>query len=249
MVGIPEPERRVKQYPHELSGGQRQRVVIAMAISCDPRVIIADEPTTALDVTVQADILDLLRSLKDKLNTGILLITHNMGVVADMADRVAVMFKGELVEQGTAEEVLVNPQHDYTKMLLGSVPRLGRRPRPDGHQRQGRLRPGGRRWPSTCATWSSSTSAWASRRSGRSTTSASRSARARSSAWSVSPGSGQVDHRPMRAGPHPRRVRGVPAARQGHHHAEQGRAQGDPASHRRHLPGPGRLAEPADADR
>ncbi|USQ74962.1 ABC transporter ATP-binding protein [Ornithinimicrobium cryptoxanthini] len=125
MVGIPEPERRVKQYPHELSGGQRQRVVIAIAISCDPKVIIADEPTTALDVTVQADILDLLRSLKDKLNTGILLITHNMGVVADMADRVCVMFKGELVETGTADEVLLNPQHDYTKMLLASVPRLG----------------------------------------------------------------------------------------------------------------------------
>src|SRR5690606_34898320 len=125
MVGIPEPERRIKQYPHELSGGQRQRVVIAIALSCDPKVIIADEPTTALDVTVQADILDLLRSLKDKLNTGILLITHNMGVVADMADRVAVMFKGDLVEQGTVEEVLLNPQHDYTKTLLGSVPRQG----------------------------------------------------------------------------------------------------------------------------
>ncbi|MGB5953202.1 MAG: ABC transporter ATP-binding protein [Ornithinimicrobium sp.] len=125
MVGIPEPEKRVKQYPHELSGGQRQRVVIAIAISCDPKVIIADEPTTALDVTVQADILDLLRSLRDKLETGILLITHNMGVVADMADRVAVMFKGELVETGTCDEVLTNPQHDYTKMLLGSVPRLG----------------------------------------------------------------------------------------------------------------------------
>ncbi|MCK0113836.1 ABC transporter ATP-binding protein [Ornithinimicrobium sp. F0845] len=125
MVGIPEPARRIKQYPHELSGGQRQRVVIAIAISCDPKVIIADEPTTALDVTVQADILDLLRSLKDKLNTGILLITHNMGVVADMADRVCVMFKGELVETGSADEVLLNPQHDYTKMLLSSVPRLG----------------------------------------------------------------------------------------------------------------------------
>ncbi|GAA1182455.1 ABC transporter ATP-binding protein [Ornithinimicrobium humiphilum] len=125
MVGIPEPERQLKKYPHELSGGQRQRVVIAMAISCDPKVIIADEPTTALDVTVQADILDLLRSLKDKLNTGILLITHNMGVVADMADRVAVMFKGEIVERGTVEEVLLRPQHEYTRMLLGSVPRMG----------------------------------------------------------------------------------------------------------------------------
>ncbi|MFC8923590.1 dipeptide ABC transporter ATP-binding protein [Cellulosimicrobium sp. NPDC057127] len=128
MVGIPEPERRLKQYPHELSGGQRQRVVIALAISCDPKVIIADEPTTALDVTVQAEILDLLRSLKDKLDTGILLITHNMGVVADMADRVAVMLKGDLVEMGTAEQVLTRPQHEYTKRLLGSVPHLGSGP-------------------------------------------------------------------------------------------------------------------------
>ena len=124
-VGIPNAERRVKQYPHELSGGMRQRVVIAMALACDPEVIIADEPTTALDVTVQADILDLLRSLKDKLNTGILLITHNMGVVADMADRVAVMFKGNIVERGTVEEVLLKPQHPYTKKLLAAVPHLG----------------------------------------------------------------------------------------------------------------------------
>lgn len=128
MVGIPEPERRLKQYPHELSGGQRQRVVIALAISCDPKVIIADEPTTALDVTVQAEILDLLRSLKDKLDTGILLITHNMGVVADMADRVAVMLKGDLVELGTADQVLNHPQHEYTKRLLGAVPHLGSGP-------------------------------------------------------------------------------------------------------------------------
>ncbi|WP_297750868.1 ABC transporter ATP-binding protein [uncultured Tessaracoccus sp.] len=124
-VGIPNAERRAKQFPHELSGGMRQRVVIAMALACDPAVIIADEPTTALDVTVQADILDLLRSLKDKLNTGILLITHNMGVVADMADRVAVMFKGDIVEQGTSEEVLMHPQHPYTKRLLDAVPHLG----------------------------------------------------------------------------------------------------------------------------
>ena len=124
-VGIPNAERRVKQYPHELSGGEQQRVAIAMALACDPEVIIADEPTTALDVTVQADILDLLRSLKEKLNTGILLITHNMGVVADMADRVAVMFKGNIVERGTVEEVLLKPQHPYTKKLLAAVPHLG----------------------------------------------------------------------------------------------------------------------------
>ncbi|WNB85021.1 ABC transporter ATP-binding protein [Cellulomonas sp. ATA003] len=128
MVGIPEPQRRLKQYPHELSGGQRQRVVIALAISCNPRVIVADEPTTALDVTVQAEILDLLRSLKDDLNTGILLITHNMGVVADMADRVAVMLKGEIVEIGDVDQVLNRPSHDYTKRLLGAVPHLGAGP-------------------------------------------------------------------------------------------------------------------------
>ncbi len=128
MVGIPEPGRRVKQYPHELSGGQRQRVIIAMALSCEPHVIIADEPTTALDVTVQADILDLLRSLKDKLDTGILLITHNMGVVADMADRVAVMLKGEIVESGDVFEVLNHPKHPYTQRLLAAVPHLGRGP-------------------------------------------------------------------------------------------------------------------------
>ena len=124
-VGIPNAERRASQFPHELSGGMRQRVVIAMALACDPEVIIADEPTTALDVTVQAEILDLLRSLKDKLNTGILLITHNMGVVADMADNVAVMFKGNIVERGPAEQVLLHPTHPYTKKLLAAVPRLG----------------------------------------------------------------------------------------------------------------------------
>ena len=127
-VGIPGAERRAKQFPHELSGGMRQRVVIAMALACDPEVIIADEPTTALDVTVQAEILDLLRSLKDKLNTGILLITHNMGVVADMADNVAVMFRGNIVERGPVDQVLLHPQHAYTKRLLSAVPHLG-----DGH--------------------------------------------------------------------------------------------------------------------
>ncbi len=125
MVGIDNAEKRFSQYPHELSGGQRQRVVIAIAISCNPKVIIADEPTTALDVTVQADILDLLRSLKDKLNTGILLITHSMGVVADMADYVHVMFRGNIVESGSADKVMNHPQHPYTKRLLKAVPHLG----------------------------------------------------------------------------------------------------------------------------
>ncbi|MCR2801273.1 ABC transporter ATP-binding protein [Microbacterium sp. zg-Y818] len=123
-VGIPDPETRISQYPHQFSGGQRQRIVIAMAIALNPRVIIADEPTTALDVTVQAEILDLLRSLKDDLDVGILLITHNMGVVADLADRVVVMYKGELVEQGLVTDVLKNPQHPYTRKLLNAVPRL-----------------------------------------------------------------------------------------------------------------------------
>ena len=125
MVGIPDAASRLKQYPHQFSGGQRQRIVIAMAISCSPEVIIADEPTTALDVTVQAEILELLRSLKDKLNTGILLITHNMGVVADMADRVCVMLRGEMVETGPVHQVMQSPQHPYTQRLLSSVPRLG----------------------------------------------------------------------------------------------------------------------------
>jgi peptide/nickel transport system ATP-binding protein len=125
MVGIQDAKNRLKQYPHQFSGGQRQRIVIAMAISCSPEVIIADEPTTALDVTVQAEILELLRSLKDQLNTGILLITHNMGVVADMADRVCVMLRGELVESGEVHQVMQNPQHPYTQRLLASVPRLG----------------------------------------------------------------------------------------------------------------------------
>jgi ABC-type glutathione transport system ATPase component len=129
LVGIPDPEHRVHSYPHQLSGGQKQRVMIAMAISCDPEVIIADEPTTALDVTVQAQILDLLRDLQEKLGTAIILITHNMGVVADLADRVAVMYRGELVEQGTATDIFERPQHPYTKHLLASVPHLGQ-PRP-----------------------------------------------------------------------------------------------------------------------
>ncbi|MFI9601954.1 dipeptide ABC transporter ATP-binding protein [Streptomyces sp. NPDC052043] len=123
-VGIPEPEKRARAYPFQLSGGQRQRVVIAMAIANEPVLLIADEPTTALDVTVQAEILDLLRRLAVETGTGVLLVTHNMGVVADFADRVAVMYQGEIVESGSVEDVLLRPSHDYTRRLLAAVPRL-----------------------------------------------------------------------------------------------------------------------------
>ncbi|MCI3238338.1 dipeptide ABC transporter ATP-binding protein [Streptomyces spinosisporus] len=123
-VGIPEPERRASAFPFQLSGGQRQRVVIAMAIANSPDLLIADEPTTALDVTVQAEILDLLRGLAADYGTGVLLVTHNMGVVADFADRVAVMLRGEIVETGPVEQVLLRPSHEYTQRLLAAVPRL-----------------------------------------------------------------------------------------------------------------------------
>ncbi|MGW6791700.1 dipeptide ABC transporter ATP-binding protein [Streptomyces chartreusis] len=123
-VGIPEPERRASAFPFQLSGGQRQRVVIAMAIANSPALLVADEPTTALDVTVQAEILDLLRRLAADSGTGVLLVTHNMGVVADFADRVAVMLRGKIVETGTVEDVLLRPRHEYTRGLLSAVPRL-----------------------------------------------------------------------------------------------------------------------------
>ena len=124
-VRIPEPERRLKQYPHELSGGMRQRVVIAMALACKPRLLIADEPTTALDVTIQAEILALMDRLKRETGTAVMFITHDMAVVAQMADRVVVMFRGKKVEEGTVEEIFENPQHLYTKALLAAVPKLG----------------------------------------------------------------------------------------------------------------------------
>ncbi len=124
QVGIPNPERCAKQYPHELSGGMRQRVMIAMAMSCKPSVLIADEPTTALDVTIQAQILDLIKGLQDEMHAGIILITHDLGVVAEMADRVAVLYAGEVVELGTAEQIFKNPQHPYTRSLLRSIPQF-----------------------------------------------------------------------------------------------------------------------------
>jgi ABC-type glutathione transport system ATPase component len=125
QVRIPEPERRLKQYPHELSGGMRQRVVIAMALACEPRLLIADEPTTALDVTIQAEILALMDRLKRETGTAVMFITHDMAVVAQMADRVVVMYRGRKVEEGPVAEIFENPQHDYTKALLAAVPKLG----------------------------------------------------------------------------------------------------------------------------
>ena len=124
LVGIPEPERRVRQYPHELSGGMRQRVMIAMALACSPKLLIADEPTTALDVTVQAQILDLMRQLNEKTGSAIILITHDLGVVAEMAQRVVVMYGGRKVEEAPVAELFATPRHPYTRALLGSVPRL-----------------------------------------------------------------------------------------------------------------------------
>lgn len=122
LVGIPQPERRVSQYPHEFSGGMRQRVSIAIALACNPKLLIADEPTTALDVTIQAQILELMKDLQDKLNTAILLITHDLGIVAEMADRVMIMYAGSIVESGTCHDIFYHPAHPYTWGLLGSIP-------------------------------------------------------------------------------------------------------------------------------
>jgi peptide/nickel transport system ATP-binding protein len=123
-VGIAEPEMRARQYPHELSGGMRQRAMIAMALVCQPKLLIADEPTTALDVTIQAQILDLLRQLKSRYNMSILLITHDMGVAAEMADRVIVLYAGKVMEEGTVEQIFDDPHHPYTVGLLASIPGL-----------------------------------------------------------------------------------------------------------------------------
>ena len=122
LVNINEPEKRMKQYPHELSGGMRQRVVIAMALACEPDILIADEPTTALDVTIQAQILDLMGSLQKELGMAIIMITHDLGVVAQMCDEVIVMYAGSICEQGTADEIFYNPSHEYTKGLMRSIP-------------------------------------------------------------------------------------------------------------------------------
>jgi len=126
MVGIPDAERRAESYPHELSGGMAQRVMIAMALACVPELLIADEPTTALDVTIQAQILDLMRDLREKMGTSVILITHDLGVIAEMAERVAVMYAGEIVEQASVDDLFDQPLHPYTQGLIGSIPVLGK---------------------------------------------------------------------------------------------------------------------------
>ena len=127
LVGVNEPEKRLKQYPHELSGGMRQRVMIAMALACEPDILIADEPTTALDVTIQAQILELMKDLQKKLGMAIIMITHDLGVIADMCDEIIVMYAGRICERGTVDEIFYNPKHEYTKGLLRSIPKLDSR--------------------------------------------------------------------------------------------------------------------------
>lgn len=124
LVGINEPDKRLKQYPHELSGGMRQRVMIAIALACEPKLLIADEPTTALDVTIQAQILELMQSLREKLGMSIIMITHDLGVVASMCEKIAVMYAGHIVEYGTTDEIFYSPKHEYTKGLINSIPKL-----------------------------------------------------------------------------------------------------------------------------
>ncbi len=147
-VGIPDPDQRFDEYPHQLSGGMRQRVMIAMALSCEPRLLIADEPTTALDVTIQAQILDLLAGLRRTHGMAVLLITHDLGVVAEVCDRVVVMYAGQVMETGTVDEIFADPRHPYTQGLLASLPELGGRDR-ELHPIPGVV-PSPVSWPGAC---------------------------------------------------------------------------------------------------
>ncbi len=149
LVGIPTPERRLGDYPHQLSGGQRQRVMIAIALACNPKLLIADEPTTALDVTIQAQILELMRELRDRLEMAIILITHDLGVVAEMADDVAVMYAGRVVERAPARQLFTSPQHPYTEALLHSIPLLGSTQEEPLHVIRGMV-PSALHWPQGC---------------------------------------------------------------------------------------------------
>ena len=149
IVGIPSPEQRFSAYPHQLSGGMRQRVMIAMALACEPRLLIADEPTTALDVTIQAQILELLRELRERLSMSMILITHDLGVVAEMCDDVAVMYAGRVVERGPVEAIFRNPQHPYTEALLRSIPLLGMTQAVPLHVIPGKV-PSPLQWPPGC---------------------------------------------------------------------------------------------------
>ena len=221
QVGIPDPETRVDYYPHQFSGGQKQRIVIAQALVLEPGLIIADEPTTALDVTVQAEILDLLRRCRDEFGTAIVLITHNMGVVADLADRVAVMYQGEIVEEAdVADAVRRTRRHDYTKQLLAAVPRLGQ----DSRRRQGcpsaRTRAAEQRPSSRPSDLRIEYPGRLGRPASRpSTASASRSARARCSVWWASPA------------PARRRSAGRSPASPGHRRLAAGAGQRDARRH------------------
>ena len=142
LVGINEPEKRIKQYPFELSGGMRQRVMIAMALACEPDILIADEPTTALDVMIQAQILELMQDLQKKLGMAVILVTHDLGVIADMCDNIIVMYGGRICERGTAREIFYNPKHEYTKGLLRSIPNVNNMKKKPGQAHSGaRARP------------------------------------------------------------------------------------------------------------
>jgi oligopeptide/dipeptide ABC transporter ATP-binding protein len=149
LVGIPSPQQRIRDYPHQMSGGMRQRVMIAMALSCNPKLLIADEPTTAVDVTIQAQILELLKVLRDRLHMAILLITHDLGVVAEMADEVAVMYAGRVVERGPVKAVFESPQHPYTEALMRSIPILGMTQADPLHVIRGMV-PSALSWPKGC---------------------------------------------------------------------------------------------------